>query len=159
MAGLLEVVFEFVDKGSVLPLLTEIINGAESVVSAQCSETFPVWRDCQIQLDAISAAMSFEGEVCVLVNVRNLKIMELIIGSVLVRILKYDGVFDIDFSFDESDVGLRERAVVDVLLAYSKGMADKFEVARYFCGVEPASDEDTRFFTSGELGPFARQSF
>lgn len=38
MAGLLEVVFEFVDKGAVLPLLTEIINGAESVVSAQCSE-------------------------------------------------------------------------------------------------------------------------
>jgi hypothetical protein len=103
--------------------------------------------------------MSFEGEVCVLVNVRNLKIMELIIGSVLVRILKYDGVFDIDLSFDENDVGLRGRAVLDALLTYSKEMADKFEVANCFYGVEPASDEDTRFFTSGELGPFARKSF
>ncbi|WP_018929891.1 hypothetical protein [Pseudomonas umsongensis] len=159
MAGLLEFVFELVDKGSVLPLLTEVINGADSVVSAQCSETFPVWRDCQIQLDAISAAMSFEGEVCVLVNVRNLKIMELIIGSVLVRILKYDGVFDIDFSFDEIDVVLRGQAAVDVLLTYSKEMADKFEVADCFYGAEPASDEDTRFSTSGELGPFARKSF
>jgi hypothetical protein len=153
VAGLLEVVFELVDKGSVLPLLTEIINGAESVVSTQCSETFPVWRDCQIQLDAISAAINFEGEICVLVNVRNLKVRELIISAVLVRVLKYDGMFDVDFSFDESDVGLRGRAVLDALLAYSKGMADKIEVASYFYGVEPASNEETRFFTNGVLGP------
>jgi hypothetical protein len=94
-----------------------------------------------------------------LVNICNLKVGEIVISSVLVRVLKYEGVFDIDFSFDENDVVLRGQAAVDVLLTYSKEMADKFEVANCFYGVEPASDEDTRFFTSGELGPFARKSF
>lgn len=144
MAGLLEVVFEFVDKGSVLPLLSEIINGAESVVSAQCSEMFPVWHDFQIQLNAISEALNFDGGVCVLVNIRNLKILELTISTVLVRVLKYDGMYDVDFSFDENDIGLRGRAVLDALLTYSKVMADKFEVASCFYGIEPASNPENK---------------
>ncbi|CAH0182122.1 hypothetical protein ABH908_004893 [Pseudomonas frederiksbergensis] len=153
MAGLLEIVFEDVTQEVMLPFLERVVSDAESVVSAECSEDFWVWKNGQIQLDAISAAIEFDEDLSVLVNVRGLRFMGVIVNSALIRVLKYQGKFDLDISFDEHDFWLCGVGAVNALLAYSKAAAKKFEFVSCYFGMEPASDEATRFFTNDILGP------
>ncbi|WP_242206189.1 MULTISPECIES: hypothetical protein [unclassified Pseudomonas] len=108
MAGLLEIVFENVKQNVVLSLLETVITNAASVVSAECSEVFSVWNNGKLELDAVDAALDFNGVVSVLINVRSLKFIDVSVNSALIRILKYQGGFDLDISFDEDDDGLAD---------------------------------------------------
>ncbi|WP_460410534.1 MULTISPECIES: hypothetical protein [unclassified Pseudomonas] len=153
MAGLLEIVFENVKQNVVLPLLETVIANAASVVSAECSEVFSVWNNGKLELDAVDAALGFNGAVSVLINVRGLKFIDVSVNSALIRILKYQGGFDLDISFDEDDDGLADVDGVGAFFAFSKEVAKKFEFGNCYFGMEPASDESTRFFTNDVLGP------
>lgn len=153
MAGLLEIVFEDVGKDLVLPLLETIISNSESIVGAGCSEGFPVWSNGNIQLDAIRAAIEFDAAVSVFVNVQSLRFTEISVKSALVRIVKYEDIFDLDISFDEDDAGLCSADMVIDLFAYSEKTNKQFKFVNCYFGVEPASDETTRFFTNKVLGP------
>lgn len=153
MAGLLEIVFENVKQNAVLPLLETVITNAASVISAECSEVFSIWNDGKLELDTIGAALDFNGAVSVLINVRSLKFIGVSVNSALIRILKYEDDFDLDISFDEDDDGLADVDVVGAFFAFSKEVAKKFEFGNCYFGIEPASDESTRFFTNDVLGP------
>lgn len=153
MVGLLEIVFENVKQVVVLPLLETVITNAASVVSAECSEVFPVWNNGGLELDAVGAAVDFNGTVSVLINVRSLTFRGVSINLALIRILKCQGKFDLDISFDEDDVGLADVNGIGAFFAFSKEVAKKFEFGNCYFGMEPASDESTRFFTNDVLGP------
>ncbi|MFJ2386726.1 hypothetical protein [Pseudomonas koreensis] len=153
MAGLLEIVFENVKQNVVLPLLESVINNSDSVDSAQCSEIFPVWNNGELEFDAVGAALDFNGTVSVLISVRGLNFIGVSVSSALIRILKYQGKFDLDISFDEDDVGLANVDVTGDFFEFSKEVAKKFEFGSCYFGMEPASDESTRFFTNDVLGP------
>ncbi|MGF6458213.1 hypothetical protein [Pseudomonas frederiksbergensis] len=153
MAGLLEIVFEDVTQEVVLPFLERVVSDAESVVSAECSEDFLVWKNGQMQLDAISVAIEFDEDLSVLVNVQGLRFMGVIVESALIRVVKYQGKFDLDVSFDERDFGLCGVDAVSALFAYSKEVAKEIEFVSCYFGMESASDEATRFFTNDVLGP------
>lgn len=153
MASLLEIVFEDIKQEVVLPFLEKVISDAESIVSAECSEDFLVWSNGKTQLDAISAAIEFDENLSVLVNVRGLRFMGVIVDSTLVRVIKYQGKFDLEISFDERDFWLYGVDAVSALFAYSKEVDKKFEFVNCYFGMEPASDEATRFFTNDVLGP------
>ncbi|MGL6011421.1 MAG: hypothetical protein ACRC0J_07895 [Shewanella oncorhynchi] len=88
-----------------------------------------------------------------LINVRSLTFRDVSVNSALIRILKYQGKFDLDISFDEDDVGLADVNGIDAFFAFSKEVAKKFEFGNCYFGMEPASDESTRFFTNDVLGP------
>ncbi|WP_223481447.1 MULTISPECIES: hypothetical protein [unclassified Pseudomonas] len=153
MAGLLEIVFEDVGKDLVLPLLETIISDSEAIVGAECSEGFPVWSNGNIQLDFIRAAIEFDAAVSIFVNVENLRFTDMSVKSALVRIVKYEDTFDLDISFYENDVGLFSADMVGDLFAYSKEINKQFKLVNCYFGMEPASDETTRFFTNKVLGP------
>ncbi|MEO6680177.1 MAG: hypothetical protein ABIO21_22780 [Pseudomonas sp.] len=153
MAGLLEIVFEDVRQDVVLPLLQTVVANADTIVSAECSEDFFVWKDGRIEFDEVSAAIEFDESLSIFINVRSLKVVSVIVDAALVRIVKYQGRFDMDISFDEGDVGLQGVDVVGGVFAFSTEMANEFEFVSCYFGMEPASDEATRFFTNSVLGP------
>ncbi|WP_242206202.1 MULTISPECIES: hypothetical protein [unclassified Pseudomonas] len=130
-----------------------VITNAASVIGAECSEVFSVWNDGKLELDAVDAALDFNGAVSVLINVRSLKFIDVSVNSALIRILKYQGGFDLDISFDEDDDGLADVDGVGAFFAFSKEVAKKFEFGNCYFGMEPASEENTRFFTNDVLGP------
>lgn len=153
MAGLLEIVFEDVRQDMVLPLLQIVVASAATVISAECSEDFLVWSDGHIKFDEICATIEFDEPVSILINVRSLRVASVTVDAALVRIIKYQGKFYMDISFDEEDAGLQGVDVVGNFFEFSKELANKFELVSYYFGMEPASDEASRFFTNDVLGP------
>lgn len=153
MAELLEVVFEGVSQNVALPLLKKIISDATFVTGAECSEEIIVWRNNHIQWDAVKVAIDYDGDISVLVSVQGWDVSGALIDSALVRLVKYQDVFDIDISFDEKDPGLCGIDVVETLFLYSRTIVEDFTFDNCYFGVEPASDEASRFFSNEKYGP------
>lgn len=89
-----------------------------------------------------------------IIKLSNLNIAGCIIPSVLLRLVKYEDQYDIDFNFDESDIAdVGAAALMKKLHGYISELGKGYQVRDWFGGIEPASDEDTRYFTGSELGP------
>lgn len=72
------------------------------------------------------------------------------------RVLAYEGgPFDVELNFDlDEQEATSRQALQSGLCHYSANVAGKSGVRRYFGGLEPAADEDTRLFTGTALGPY-----
>jgi hypothetical protein len=83
---------------------------------------------------------------------------DITIGSVhirnpMLRFIRADGENMVELGFDDSDIeGARDNFVVQIATE-AKVLADHADVMHYFCGFEPATDESTRLFTGGKIGP------
>lgn len=75
--------------------------------------------------------------------------------SVMFRFLKYNGTkYDIDFNFDMHQIPTKElETLTDELHKFISNTFSKFDIKNVFFGLEPANDEDTRFFTNNHFGP------
>jgi hypothetical protein len=91
----------------------------------------------------------------VFVRTPNFNVGEAAISDVCVQIIKCLDVFSIllIFSFDDISVSHLE-AFPEILMQYSVCLANKYEISDFFCGYEPAWDENTRLFTRDMLGPW-----
>ena len=75
--------------------------------------------------------------------------------KVHVRILTYDDQFDVEVNFIPRDAeGASLEAVMDALHRYAIRLSERHDVGSYYAGIEPASDEATRFFTGVLRGPY-----
>jgi len=83
------------------------------------------------------------------------------LDSVLIRFprisfVKYDGSkLDININFEiELVKSISKSQVIQSLHNFAIKLAKKNYVKTYFCGLDPAVDENTRFFTNEKLGPY-----
>lgn len=153
MTELLEVVLENILRPKVYHLLIVLLKNAGKIVDVQCSETLKL-SESGISEGDIDAFINIPNDACLLIKLSDLQIAGTIIPSVLLRLVKYGDQFDIDFNFDESDVkGIGTTALMKKFHAYITELGEGHEVAHWFGGLEPASDEDTRYFTDGVFGP------
>jgi hypothetical protein len=88
-----------------------------------------------------------------------LPIVTLVVGdtaipNVSVRILHYDGKFDVEANWSTADLPEPAEWSIAALHRKAQEIATRYEIESYFAGLDPASDEDTRFFTGRSLGPF-----
>lgn len=70
-----------------------------------------------------------------------------------IRLSRFKGIIDVEFSWElNSNVDLANHEIAS---AWRTGMtiASTFKLKRFFGGLEPAADEDTRFFTNENAGP------
>src|SRR5690606_3057165 len=66
--------------------------------------------------------------------------------NVHVRILRYDERFDVEVNFVPQDAeGASPETVMDALHQYAKKLGQRHHTDSYYAGIEPSSDEDTRF--------------
>lgn len=154
MANLIEVVFEGVAKNCFTKLLSLLIVNTGKIFDADCIEDISVFEDDILSEKGVEEFLNFYGDVTILVNVGELRLESLVLPVVQIRLLKYEEEYDIDFNFDLNEVkDVSKTVLVTLLYAYVKKLAVNCNVSSFYCGMEPASDEDTRYFTNEEMGP------
>jgi hypothetical protein len=154
MSSLFEVVFENIVKNRVIRLFMFLIAESDRIICAQCSEDVRLIVAGEIDTKALDSILNYNGDVTVLVNLDDMKVGNLILSKVLLRLVKYGERYDIDFNFDSNELeneGMMR--LIKELHDYAKNVARDNEVSVFFGGIEPASDEDSRYFTNDELGP------
>ncbi|WP_194868956.1 hypothetical protein [Pseudoalteromonas sp. PPB1] len=154
MAELLEIVIENVMRSHVCQLLTSLLKQAGKVLEVRCSEAIQLSSATDISTDDIASFISLSEDATLYIKLESLCIDGTNIPSVLLRLVKYNSHFDIDFNFDEDDIVSEETTVLmKKLQVYASKLVAGHEVGNWFGGIEPASDENARYFTRGSLGP------
>ncbi len=152
--NLIEVVFENVAENHVTKLLSLLVLSSEKVSEVECSEDIIVLEGNEILDKGVEDFLNFDGDVTVLIIIENLTLGSLTLPKVQLRLLKYDNYYDIDFNFDSNRTkDISKATLIKQLHTQVKKLALSCNVTSFFGGVEPASDEDTRYFTNVELGP------
>lgn len=153
MSSLFEVVFENIIKSRVIQLLLFLISCAERVNDVQSSEDIKLFTSGELDEKALESVLNFKGDISVLINLGNMNLGGLVLPRILLRLVKYDDKFDIDFNFDTNELqNMGMTSLVKELHNRAKYIARDYEVATFFGGMEPASDVDTRYFTNGNMG-------
>lgn len=154
--GLFEVVFEKVAKSKTVPIVLGLIEKGGRIDSAECvfGENFNLIEAGDLDIEALGSFLNSQHGGLVLINLEYLKFGNVTFPNVLVRIYKYDSYFNIDFNFRPQDLGIESlKTFVEELHKYSSEVARVFKLDTFFAGIEPAEDENTRFFTNDDLGP------
>jgi hypothetical protein len=78
------------------------------------------------------------------------------LGDVHVRLRRYDqDMYDVELNFRLRQANAPSNgALVSALYDFAAELAKAHNIATYFAGLEPVSDEDTRLFTGKTKGPY-----
>ncbi len=85
------------------------------------------------------------------VDIQNVEISNHVLPKVAVQIYKYTNTYDLSIDVDYQE--LQGLISLKSLQKWASEVSHRLNSESYFCGLEPASDEDTRFFTNDKLGP------
>ncbi|GFO76319.1 hypothetical protein BPLS_P4024 [Bathymodiolus platifrons methanotrophic gill symbiont] len=158
MSDLFEVVFENIVKNNVIQLLMLLISKAGRIINVQCSEDIRLIVEGSLDAKALDSVLNFNGSVTVFINVTDMTFGSIILPNVLLRLVKYDEKYDIDFNFDSNEMKNTDMMnLVTDLHYHAKEIAKGHDVGALFGGLEPASDEDTRYFTNNDLGVLSQE--
>jgi len=154
MAELLEVVLENIPRSKICQLLMLLLRQAGPITEIQCSAAIKLSSETNISEDEVKRFLDLPDDASITIKLSSLNIVGCIISSVLLRLVKYGDQYDIDFNFDESDVTCMDTtALMKQLHKYISELGKKYKVGDWFGGIEPASDEDTRYFSGNRFGP------
>jgi hypothetical protein len=156
MAELLEIVLEGVLRSRVYQVLMILLDKAGRIIDVQCSEHLPFFYDGKLSEKEVEIFLKLSDDASLLIKLSDLKINNVVIPSVLLRVVKYNDQFDIDFNFDEQDIeSMSTTTLMKEIHSFVSKICESYEIDHWFGGMEPASDEATRFFTDKEIGPLA----
>ena len=151
---MLEVVFEGILRSKVYMLLMKLLSNSGKIIEVHCSEKIKVFDNNSISEQKIGSFLNLPDSASLLIKLSYIEIDSIVISSVLLRLVKYGDQFDIDFNFDERDVrNMSTTVLMKKIHQYVVDLGKRHEVNHWFGGMEPASDEDTRYFTDNKLGP------
>lgn len=78
----------------------------------------------------------------------------MVLRNAHVRVLRYGNVYDVEINFIPREAGYDLNALIEGVHGFAIRVANAHGVSSYFAGIEPACDEDTRYFTGAERGPY-----
>ena len=67
---------------------------------------------------------------------------------------RHDGLVDVELNWN-TDAASDEDSIILSVFEFSKSLARNRGVKSFYGGIEPAVDEETRFFTGAKMGPLA----
>lgn len=156
MDSLIELVFECTPKDKVIELLVHLICDAERIAGIDNQENIQLVEEGVLNKEAVESIINFASDASILLRLENMKIDSIILPLVLLRLVKYHDQYDIDFNFNLNDIhNIDVNKLIEVLHNYVTTLAKENGVESWFAGIEPASDEDTRYFTNEGLGPLS----
>lgn len=156
MAGLFEVVFEKIAKSKTIPIVQELIEKGGRIVSAECvfGESLNLIDAGDLDVKTLELFLNSQHSGIAIINLEYFRLGSVIFPDVLIRLEKYNGFFNVDFNFKPQDLKKESmETFVAELHKYSREVAKKFNLDTFFAGMDPAEDEETRFFTNDDLGP------
>lgn len=84
-------------------------------------------------------------------NFLNYQLDNILLAKVGYQILKYNNVYDLSLSIEEKEIS-QKTSILNLKYTVDK-LAEKLKSKIFYCGYEPAIDEETRMFSSFEMGP------
>lgn len=84
-------------------------------------------------------------------NFLDYSLNDILLSNVGFQIIKYDKVYDLNLSIEEKKV--RQKVSILELQKRVALLAEELKSTNYYCGYEPAIDEETRLFSGFSLGP------
>lgn len=156
MNNLFEVVFEGIDRNCVVRFLLHFISSSKQIISITCSENVVFMEGGVLNAEGLESVININEDMCVLIKLQDMKASSVLVPDVLLRLVKYGEEFDVDFSFDASKLkNIDEPLITKHLHAFAEEMAKDVKLKNFFGGMEPASDESTRYFTNKNTGPLS----
>jgi len=153
MSGLLEVVFEGVNKTTVYDLAKALLNNARRIDVEYSKSIKLTTTNRELDHQYIDSFINQKNDDCIIVKLQEFRVKRIVIPFVLLRILKYGTKYDIDYNFDDMLEDKDKLLLLDDIYEHTVSLGEQYKVDSWFFGLEPASDEETRFFTKLEFGP------
>jgi len=154
MSDILEIVLENIPHQNVFRVLRLLLEQSGKILEVECSEKIKINIDNGVSKMDIENFMHLSEDACLFLKLDYIHLAKFKIPLVLIRLVKYGGLFDIDFNFEESDIANMGAAeLMGSLHPSISELCEKNDVNNWFGGLEPAVDEETRYFTGKKLGP------
>lgn len=153
MTSSYEVVLQQVAPSDLWGLLKTLEKSSRSLSGLSASEDVRGSDSQIINKKLVDSVVAYDGNICLLGQLHEFNVTpEISLPLVLLRVLKYQDGIDVELSFDE-----RPFFDIDLILLglkdYCNGLSKKFSVSKFYGGLEPATDLDTRYFTGNASGP------
>jgi hypothetical protein len=150
---LIELVFEAI-RGSQLNDFVNDLLPASNVIEIASEGVLFEFKDDSVfdYFDTIKRTDS--SPTSIFIKGAFLNLDGVIINEPLVQILSYDGMIDALFIFSLADVRT-EKGIdpLETIRLSAIKIAEKIDPENFFCGLEPAQDRETRFFSKDTIGP------
>lgn len=144
----IELTIENVDLNSTIEYLFEIIS--EFTLKNRNELTSEGDIDFQ-SLETLKSSIINSSDDAFYFYVLNVRILNTSFNMMGLQIIKYNAMNDLNIDFEESE--LKEKVSVIDLQHFASLLTNRLKASHYYCGLEPAYVEDTRFFTGNLFGP------
>ncbi|MDC6164369.1 hypothetical protein PPH93_22165 [Achromobacter xylosoxidans] len=147
-----EVVLQQVAPSDLWGVLKTLEKSSRSLSGLSVSEDV---RGLDLQIinkNLVNSVVAYDGNICLLGRLHEFNVTpEISLPLVLLRVLKYQDDIDVELSFDERPFFDVDRILLG-MKEYCDGLSNKFSVSKFYGGLEPAKDLDTRYFTGNASG-------
>ena len=151
MAETIEILFENIEFNKVSNFITDLsFQGSIKNIQVSVDDGFSLGDGNSNLLDIGSYFKKCSGG-AIYINIENVQLDNKLLPKIGIQIYKYTKTYDL--SIDVNSQQLQELILLDSLQKWASNVSQILRSKSYYCGLEPASDEDTRFFTNGNLGP------
>jgi hypothetical protein len=143
---IIEMVFEDVPYTSLYAMFNELILESESLNSEK-----ELLNNKTINARFTDKLLLTNENISIQFNAKKICFKNIYFKNIILRIVKYGATYDIDFSTEQRDSNISSN-LIEFQTCMQK-LANKYKVENNYFGMEPASDEDTRYFTREIIGP------
>ncbi|MCB9229164.1 MAG: hypothetical protein H6618_06090 [Deltaproteobacteria bacterium] len=154
MGQLIEIVFEGLTPSRQMEILNELKNTLPNSSQLDTGDSLMGLGD--VSEETLSSLFSGSKSRVLTIDADFWSVQSAKVLSPRINLTKYDGDnYEININFEIESVGFENsNDFINLLHKWSKHLADKIHISTYFCGLDPAVDEDTRFFTNDKIGPY-----
>lgn len=145
---IIEIVFEKVQLEKIVGFLIRILSNStlkDYNVSTDSSEINLQSKETLFNSIDKSSDGSFYF------NFLDYGLKDILLSRVGFQIFKYDNFYDLSLSIEEKEI--RQKVSILDLQKRVASLAEELKTTNYYCGYEPAMDEETRIFSGVSLGP------
>jgi len=145
---IIEIVFERVQLSRIVDLLIKKLSNStlkDYSISTDSSEI-----DLQSK-EKLFDSINQSSDGSFYFNFSNSDLMDIILSRVGFQIYKYENIYDLTLVIEERE--LRHQVSILGLQKRAESLAEELKVTNYYCGFEPAADEETRLFSGNTIGP------
>ncbi|MBN3004088.1 hypothetical protein JW897_10125 [Chromobacterium alkanivorans] len=152
MNGLLEFVFENVPPLKVAPCVLSLIGHERNVKNVIRDGDEPLAISDVVDAGFWRRLASQEEDVAILLNMEEVEIGTRLIRGATLQVIHYGNLNDLVVFLSSEDCRKGGMVRSEDMYEWAKSVADLFEVANFFGGLEPANDEQTQLFLASGVG-------
>lgn len=155
MSETIEIIFENINIDSAFKSIIELAESRQNLVSA---EILALKNPPKIDTSNFNETKLFlknQSEVTLFLNLNSIKTEKFTIEKPSLMLKKYTNDLSLFIIFDKNNLitNSPNASFASHLKDWALDYKSKIKADSTFCGLEPATDFDTRFFTDDSLGP------